>query len=126
MPRHFSLAAGNQHKGPRLLLQSKGDGVVRGGIACMQRSDDIELAGQCFRLGGLGHAQIDKRHARKAQLLRQFSGFGNQFRPRLNAVDVTFRQVLEIQVIQDKSQVRLAGTMVRQGERPIGIGRKFL
>ena len=73
-------------------------------------------AGNCVRLGRLGHRQVQKRHALKAQPLRQFARLLHQFRARLDAVDAPLRLLLEKQVVQDEAQVRLAGAVVGQGD----------
>ena len=68
------------------------------------------------------HRQVQKRHARKTQALRQLAGLGDQLGAGLDAVDVAGGFLaavrnIEKQVIQNETQIRLAGTMVGQAGR---------
>jgi hypothetical protein len=54
-------------------LQAEGDGVVGGGVAGVQRGDDVDARGQFIGLGGVGHAEVQKAHALEAQARGQFA-----------------------------------------------------
>jgi hypothetical protein len=43
----LGLAAGHEHDELRLLVQREADGVVGGGVAGVQRGDDVDALGQC-------------------------------------------------------------------------------
>ena len=85
----------------------------------------VDALGQIGRIGGLGHRQIQERHAPKAKLLGQCTRFFNQLCTRFDAIDMTASERLEIQVVQDKAQIRLARAMVGQ-RGAVPVGRHFL
>ena len=73
-PGQLGLAAGHQHHVLGFLLQAKGDGVVGGGVAGVQRGDHVDLRRQGVAVRRFGHAQVEELHARKAQPLGQRLG----------------------------------------------------
>jgi hypothetical protein len=113
----LGLAAGNDHHGPGLLLQAEGDGVVGGGITGMQGRDHVELRGHGSGMRGLGHRHVEKSHALEAQVCSQLLRCLDQRCARLYAVDAAAPQRLEIQVVEDEAQIRLARAMVGQRDR---------
>ena len=122
---HFGLAAGHDDHRACLFLQAEGNGIVGGGVAGMQRGHHINALGQLGRIGGFSHRQIQERHTPKAELLGQCTRFFDQLGARFNAIDMTASQRLEIQVVQDKAQIRLARAMVGQ-RGAVPVGRHFL
>ena len=64
----------------------------------------------------LGHAQVQKRHAIKPELLGQSLRTGDQLRPRFDAVNVPLAKRLEKQVVNNEAQIRLTRPVVGQGE----------
>ncbi|MNT45637.1 hypothetical protein D3C72_1822330 [compost metagenome] len=83
----------------------------------MQRGDHVDGRRQLRRGDRVRHRQVQERHSGKAQpRCQRLRGF-HQFLARLDAVDVRIvLQCLEEQVVQDETEVRLAGAMVDQRE----------
>jgi hypothetical protein len=98
------------------LLQAEGDGVVGGGVAGVQRGDDVDARGQFTGLGGVGHAEVQEAHAVEAQARGQLTRLLHQFGPGLDAVDMAGLQRLEVQVVDDEAEVGLARAVVGQRE----------
>jgi hypothetical protein len=72
----FGLAAGHEDDELRLLRQGEADRVVGGRVAGVQRGDDVHLLWRQLRRGdGFRDRQIEQRHPRKAQPLRQVADF---------------------------------------------------
>ena len=86
----------------------------------MQGGDDVDALGQVRALRRLGHAQVQKTHALKAQPLRQGLARGDQLGARFDAPEGATAQRFEIQIVEDETQVGLAGTVVGQ-RRALGL-----
>src|SRR5690606_426270 len=98
-----------------LLMQGEPYGVVSGGVACMQRSDNIDLGWQAIGDNRISYRQIQEGHAWKPQSLSQIDCAFNQFFTGFNSVQMRLIfQLLEEQVIQNESQIRFTRTMVYQ------------
>ena len=118
----LGLATRHQHHVAGLLLQAKGDRIVGGGIAGVQRRHHVNALRQLRAAGRLLHRQRQKAHARKTELLRQRTRTLHQFLARLDAVNRAALALLEEQVVDDEAQVGLAGTVVGQRDRAVAGG----
>ena len=121
----LGLAAGHQHHVLGFLLQAKGDGVVGGGVAGVQRGDHVDLLGQLGAMRRFGHAQIEELHALKAQPLGQNLGRRHQLAAGFDAIDRALAQGFKKQVINDEAQIRLARTMIGQRGTGVAGGQLF-
>ncbi len=110
---HFGLAARHQHQVLRPVRQRKGDGVVGGGVAGVQGGDHIDHRRQ-LGLQRLLHRGGDKAHARKAQPLRQRLRAVHQFDARLDADHPALAARLEKTVVEQKTQIGFAATVIDQ------------
>ena len=113
---NLGLAAGHEHDGACALVQREADRVVGGGVAGVQRGDDVDAPGQAVRVDRFGHAEVLEAHARREpELVRQPARARHQLVARFDAVDAPARRVLlEEQVVQDETEVGLARAVVHQ------------
>ena len=80
----------------------------------MQGRDHIDLVRQLTGIGRFSHRQIQERHALEMKPLRERARLLYQLRPCLHPIDMPVTQRLEIQVIQDETQIGFARAVVRQ------------
>ena len=107
-----------------MFFQAEGNGIVRGGVAGVQGSDDVELRGHEVGLRGFGHGHVQELHPVKAQVGRQLLRGLHQWGAGFDAVDAAPAQVFEEQVVQDEAQVGLARAVVGQGDGVV-VGAEF-
>ncbi|CAM2149265.1 hypothetical protein PT2222_210054 [Paraburkholderia tropica] len=111
--RHFGLTTRHHDDMARVLLEREAQRVVGGGIAGVQRRDDIDRRRQLHRRDRVGHREIQKRHPLEAEPRRQFLRALHELVARLDTKDArVVAQTLEEQVVQNESQVGLARTVI--------------
>ncbi len=86
-----------------MLAQGKTDGVVGGGIAGVQRGDDVDALGQFRRADRFLDAEIEKPHAFELQSTSQFDGFVDEFGAGFDAEDAPFTDGREVKVVKDET-----------------------
>jgi len=102
-------------------LQAEVDRVVGGGVAGMQRRDDVDALWQFGSLRRRSRREVQKAHALEAQPLRKGARFFDEFGARFYAINPPPPKLFEIQVVEDETQVRLARAMVGQRGAVHGI-----
>jgi hypothetical protein len=110
-------------------VEGEADRVVGGGVAGVQRGDQVDLRGQRGRINGVLDAQVEEGHAGEAQPAGQIARVVYQFRAGLDAVDVAVVPALEEQVVEDEAEVGLARAMVGQGQGAVDgdqLGEQWL